>query len=150
MSACPLGVFLLLIPHGRQVIDGLRFTSAGQFVNFARIHPKLLAKGSPIHWAGRNSLAIGVSVLTVQDSFLRTPGLFGSSTTLKVYKLTGFPFPQEWRRESSLLPALLGFSDGNVIGPISQNGVSYNTKMPSKFVSHNNGQSLVLREPPFI
>ena len=104
---------------------------SGQFVNMARVHPELLSSGNPVRIKKTNVLAIGIMALSVQDSFLRSPGKFGT-TTLDAYKIAGFPLAQEWRRECSLWGTLLPFPKPIISGPVGSNRVSFYTRTPSK------------------
>jgi hypothetical protein len=111
----------------------LKFSCSGVFVNMARVDPALFASGSPVKFIGKNSFPIGLMAISVQESFLRSPGLFGNSTTIPVYKVTGHPFAQEWRRDVSLWCSLLGFDeDMEVAGPVGPLGVTFQTKTPSR------------------
>ena len=115
----------------RQVLDLLRFMSAGQFLNMAHIHPNLLTKSSPVHWAAKNTLTVGLMGITIQESHLRTPSSLGN-TSHDVFKITGYSFPQEWCRDASMWAMLLGFQDMEIVGPVGPKGVSFHTRTPAK------------------
>jgi hypothetical protein len=117
----------------RSILAFLRFSRSGVYVNMARADRALFLSGSPVKFVGKNTFPIALMAISVQECFLRSPGLYGSSTTLPVYKITGHPFPQEWRRDVSLWCSLLGFEEGiEVAGPVGPLGVTFQTKTPSK------------------
>ena len=105
----------------------LRFTASGQFVNFCRIHPNLLTQSNPVKLANGNALAIGVMPLLVQASFVRnhTQGGAGQSN---VYKLTGLPFPQEFRQDLALWGLKLDFVDEDIGGPLGALGITFSSR----------------------
>ena len=105
--------------------------SAGQFLNVAHIHPNLLTKSSPVCWAGKNTLTVGLMGITVQEFHLCTPGSLGS-TSHDIFKITGYPFPQEWHRDASMWAILLSFQDMEIIGPVGPNNVFFHTQTPAK------------------
>ncbi|KAM6491252.1 hypothetical protein JOM56_013491 [Amanita muscaria] len=99
----------------------LKFSCSGHFVNMARSDPSLFTRGSPVKFAGKNTFPVSLMAISVQESFLRSPGLYGNSTTIPVYKVMGHPFPQEWHRDVSLWCSLLKLEDTEVAGPVDFN-----------------------------
>ena len=61
------------------------------FVNMAYANLALFASGSPVKFVGKNSFPVSLMVISIQESFLRSPGLFGNSATIPIYKVTGHP-----------------------------------------------------------
>lgn len=99
----------------------------------ARVDPALLTPGSPVKFAGKNTFPVFLMAISIQESYLRSPGQFGNSATIPVYKITGHPFAQEWRRDVSLWCSLLRFEEGtDVAGPVGPLGVTFQTKTPLK------------------
>lgn len=125
--------FSRLSTSDRSILAFLKFSRSGVYVNMARADRALFSPGSPVKFIGKNTFPIALMAISVQECFLRSPGLYGSSMTLPVYKITGHPFPQEWRRDVSLWCSLLGFEEGvEVAGPVGPIGVTFQTKTPSK------------------
>ncbi|KAM6502797.1 hypothetical protein JOM56_002774 [Amanita muscaria] len=116
----------------RSLVAFLKFSRSGRFINMARSDPSLFTRGSPVKFAGKNTFPVSLMAVSVQESFIRSPGLYGNSTTIPVYKITGHPFPQEWRRDVLLWCSLLGYEDTEVAGPVGPLGVTFQTKTPSK------------------
>ena len=111
----------------------LKFSHSGQYVNMARVDPRMFTPGSPVRFTEKNTLAISLMAISVQESFLRSPGSFGNTTNIPVYKITGHPFPQEYRRDVSLWCSLLGYEDETkVVGPVGPYGVTFQTKTAPK------------------
>lgn len=129
----------------RSLAAFLKFTRTGVFVNMSRANPEifspavsdssLLMKGSVVKFKAIGKFPIGLMAISVQESFLKEPGVYGASgnSNLSVYKITGLPFPQEYRRDVSLWCSLLRFdADSDIICPVGPNGISFQTKTPSR------------------
>lgn len=136
---------LLSLIYSRAIAAFLKFVRSTVYVNMARVEPAifsravtdpaLLSKGSLVKFKALDRFPIGLMALSVRECFLREPGPFGSSgnQSLLVYKITGHPFPQEYRRDVSIWCSLLGFEANNdIVGPIGPNGVTFQTKTPSR------------------
>ena len=65
--------------------------------------------------------------LLVQESSLQTPTQ-GGTERKNVYKLTGLPFAQEFRRDLALWGLKLEFIDLDIAGPIGSMGISFSSR----------------------
>jgi hypothetical protein len=107
----------------------LKFTRAERYVNMARINPDLLVEGNTIKFTDSNSIAIGIMALVVKESHIRIPT--NSNVGNPIYRLTGLPFAQEWRRDISVWGMKLRFDNCDITGPVSSSGISFQTR-PAK------------------
>ena len=99
----------------------------------AHADPALFMSRSPVKFTGKSMFPVSLMAISIQESSLWTPGLFGNSLTIPVYKVTGHPFTQEWRRDVSIWCSLLGFEEEmEVAGLVSPLGVTFQTKTPLK------------------
>lgn len=139
----PSFAFLLIVSSS--LVSFLKFVRANVYVNMARADPAIFAKaasdavlmpkGSLVKFKGIDKFPVGLMALSVRECFLREPGVYGSSgnSSLSVYKITGHPFPQEYRRDVSLWCSLLGFDPNtDIVGPVGPSGITFQTKTPSK------------------
>lgn len=137
----PLSLVYYLWTPFRSVVQFLKIAQVGVYVNMARANPTLFAqpetdpalvpKNMIVKFEGKETFPVGLMALSVQASYLREPGTFGNSS-IPVYKLVGIPFSQEYRRDVSLWCSLLGFDTTEVIGPVGADGITFQTKTPSK------------------
>lgn len=137
------------------VLRSFTFVKSGQYVNFARIPPALLAavsyhapnsaknmdsasssKQSPdarktIRWAhDQGQVAVGIMPVVVDSCEVINPAWVGKNPAYRIRRISALPFPLSWRRDQSLWGTLLNFDD--IPGTVSPSGIAFQTQGEGK------------------
>lgn len=118
---------LILILNSSSLISGLTFVRAGNYINMARVDPKVLSvENHRLRITESNAPACGIMVGLIQDCSLIAVSSGGSATqSYNVHRVTIAPAPQEFRRDVSLWGQLFGFEQ--ISGPLVAEGFSFLT-----------------------